>query len=485
MKNLFIFIFISLFLAACSTDGQSSNQEKLMYDKLLTKNNSVFYHMPLGLCEDWPEETTTREIYVNDFKLLQRSGIKYLRISFGWDAIEYEKDKYDWLFWDDFVKTGVEEYGITMVPYICYTPAWNSPESADSFYYWNNPPKDFDQFGEFMFDLVTRYKKYIKTWEIWNEPDISIYWRTQDVGQFAEFHKIGADAVRKADPNAKVVLGGIAYRPDWIESLFKDHGVSEYVDVVNCHNYFETWHHNPVEEITEYVNDVYEVVKEYGNNQPIWMAEVGYSTFKQGSMVSDSYTAYYEYEHSPEYQAVDLVKRVALVRSTGQIDAMAWYEIKDLPQSDEVIGDIYNNKHLGVAYADHSPKPANKALIFVNELLKVPTKSIGDKIASDAKKGSDSRYVAFERENGDVILFAWLQTHQEEKRSNDKSGMVKDTRIEKVSYSIPLSLKGSVTLYDELGNRTEFTALEKEKDNTVVKNLELKGGEISILEIKK
>ena len=102
---------------------------------------------------------------------------------------------------------------------------------------------------------------------------------------------------------------------------------------------------------------MYEVVKEYGNNQPIWMAEVGYSTFKQGSLVSASYTASYEYEHSPEYQAVDLVKRIALVRSTGQIDAMAWYEIKDLPQSDEVIGDIYNNKHLGVAYADHSPKP--------------------------------------------------------------------------------------------------------------------------------
>ena len=135
MKNLFIFIFISILLAACTSDGQSSIQEKLMYDKLLTKNNSEFYHMPLGLCEDWPEETTTREIYINDFKLLQRSGIKYLRISFGWDAIEYEKDKYDWLFWDDFVKTGVEEYGITMVPYICYTPAWNSPEPADSFYY--------------------------------------------------------------------------------------------------------------------------------------------------------------------------------------------------------------------------------------------------------------------------------------------------------------------------------------------------------------
>ncbi|MCF8240334.1 MAG: hypothetical protein K9J16_03035 [Melioribacteraceae bacterium] len=485
MKKILLIILTGILLFGCGQNEEEGIQDKLMYDKLLTKNNSEYYQMPLGLCEDWPEESTTRDIYVNDFKLLQRSGIKYLRISFGWDAIENEKDKYDWLFWDDFVKTGVEEYGITMVPYICYTPAWNSPEPVDSAYYWNNPPIDMEEFGEFMFDLVTRYKDYIKTWEIWNEPDISIYWRTQDVAQFAEFHKIGAKAVRKADPEAKIVLGGIAYRPEWIESLFKDHGVSEYTDIVNCHNYFETWHHNPVEEIADYINDVYNVVNEYGNGQPIWMAEVGYSTFKQGSMVSTSYTAYYNYEHTPEYQAVDLAKRVALVRSTGKIDAMAWYEIKDLPPSDEVIGDIYNNKHLGIAYADHSPKPANKALMFVNELLMAPAKSIGDKVVSDAIEGTDSRFVAFERENGDVLLFAWLQTVQYDKRSDDDTGEVKDERIETVSFTVPASLNGKATLYNELGEGAEFMTVEKSNSQTIVKDVTLEGGKIAVIEIKK
>lgn len=485
MKKIFLIIFAGLFLIGCAQDEEKAIQEKLMYDKLTTKNTAEYYHMPLGLCEDWPEETTTRDIYVNDFELLKRSGIKYLRISFGWDAIEYEKDKYDWLFWDDFVKTGVEEYGITMVPYICYTPAWNSTEPQDSMLYWNVPAVDMEEWGEFMYDLVDRYKKWIHTWELWNEPDIEIYWRTQDVAQFAEFHKIGAEAVKRADPDAEIVLGGIAYRPEWIEALFKDHGVSEYVDVVNCHNYFETWHENPVEEITSYVNDVYNVVNQYGDGQPIWMAEVGYSTFRQGATVSDSYSAYYNYEHTPEYQAVDLVKRVALVRSTGQIDAMAWYEIKDLPPSDEVIGDIYNNKHLGIAYADHSPKPANKALIFVNELLNAPVKSIGEKITSDAEPNSDSRYVAFERENGDVLLFTWLQTVQYDKRSDDNTGMVKDTRVENVGFTIPSVLNGSATLYDELGNAQAFTSLERGESSTILKDVTLKGGEISIIEIKK
>ena len=289
MKS-FLFMLLLLTVASCTnTNERSTIQDKLIYEQLMGSHGSEFYHMPLGLCEDWPEETTTREIYVKDFELLKRSGIKFLRISFGWDAIEVEKDKYDWLFWDDFVKTGVEDYGITMVPYICYTPAWQSTEPADSFYYWNKPAKDFDEFGEFMFDLVTRYNKWIKTWEIWNEPDISIYWDTQDVAQFAEFTKIGSEAVRRADPEAKVVLGGIAYRPEWIKDLFEKHGVSPFVDIVNCHNYYETWHHDPVENIISYVNDVYEVVHNYGSGQPISMAEVGYSTFRSGSRVSDSF----------------------------------------------------------------------------------------------------------------------------------------------------------------------------------------------------
>ncbi len=485
MKKILLIILTGLLLVSCTQKEEKAIQEKLIYEKLTTKNTTEYWRMPLGLCEDWPEETTTRDIYVNDFELLKRSGIKYLRISFGWDAIEYEKDKYNWHFWDDFVKTGVEEYGITMIPYVCYTPAWNSTEPQDSALYWNIPAVDMEEWDEFMFDLVTRYKDYIKTWELWNEPDIEIYWRTQDPGQFAEFHKIGAKAVRRADPEAKVVLGGIAYRPEWIQALFEEHGLSEYVDVVNCHNYFETWHENPVEEITDYVNDVYNVVNEYGDGQPIWMAEVGYSTFRQGSKVSDSYSAYYEYEHTPEYQAVDLVKRVALVRSTGQIDAMAWYEIKDLPPSDEVIGDIYNNKHLGIAWSDHSPKPANHALIFVNELFADPVKSIGENVVSSANENSDSRYVAFERENGDVLLFAWLQTVQYDKRTDDNTGMVKDTRVETVNFTIPSALDGAATLYNELGEGTEFTSLDKTGNQTVVKDVTLEGGRIAVIEIKK
>ncbi|UCE07336.1 MAG: cellulase family glycosylhydrolase, partial [bacterium] len=435
-----------------------------------------------GLCEDYPEETTTLEIIRNDMELLKRTGVNLLRISFGWDAIEAKKDQYDWLFWDDYVKMAVDEYGVTLIPYICYMPKWNSKGAADTLYFWNYPPVEAEQFGEFMQAIVSRYKKWIKTWELWNEPDIWIYWQGTPE-EFANMIKIGAKAVKEADPDAKVVLGGVAYSEGFVEKLFRDYGLSPYVDVVNMHNYYETWNEQPVENIDDHILKMSEVIKNYGNHQPLWMAEVGYSTFRQGSKVSSEYTAYYEYEHKPEYQAVDLFKRLALIVSTEKISAIAWYEIKDLTPTDEVIGDEYNNRHLGVAYVNHSPKPAQQALMFFNQLFSQKYKNITNQVFVERSKNSDSHVLVFQNEDRSVIIVGWLQTNIPEKRVGNSNGDVKDNRQEILSISFPFELRGKAMLFDHLGTEKACDRIKLEKKKTIIENIELKGGEVVIIKL--
>ncbi len=458
--------------------------ENLIYDQLIKTTGTEFYHTPVGLCEDYPEETTTPEILRADLEFLKTHGVKFMRISFGWDAIEVEKDKFDWLFWDDFVKMAVDDYQITLIPYVCYTPQWISTGKTDTMFFWNYPPEDYERFGVFMKQLVTRFKDRIKTWELWNEPDISIYWKGT-VGDFARFTKIGARAVREADPDAKVVLGGLAYKPEFTLSLFRDHGISEYVDIVNMHNYYETWHRHPVESIVEYVNEISDIVWRYGDGQSLWMAEVGYSTFRQGVYVSDSYNAYYDYEHTPEYQAVDLFKRLTLVITTGKIAAIAWYELKDLPQTEEVIGDNYNNRHLGVAYVDYSPKPSAKALQFFNTLFNRKSKCIDKEIILQGPVASDSELHGFETEDGRVILIGWLKTSIPGRAGGDKSGMVKDDRHETISVYVKKNLDPAGILYNEIGNKKTYDGAKESRDGLVIENLALTGGAIKILEFKK
>jgi len=425
-KNILAAAILLMFIASTAF-AQSNPANKLMYDKLIRPNGIAYYNMPVGLCEDYPEETTTMQIIRNDFEFLKKHNIKFMRISFGWDAIEEKEGTYNWLFWDDFVKMAVDEYGITLVPYICYVPLWASSNPKDTLYFWNYPPKDNKAYGDFIKTLVNRYKDRIKTWELWNEPDIWIYWQGNRK-QFVDFLKVAAEAVREADPTAKIVFPGIAYDPEFIKDIFKNWGMSKYFDIINMHNYYETWHRNPIEQITNYINEVHDVVWKYGNNQPLWIAEVGYSTFRKDARVSDSYSAYYNYEHSPEYQAIQLFKTLTLIASTEKISAVAWYEIKDLPPSENVIGDNDNNRYLGVAYSDYKAKPAAQALKFFNELFSKKYRNANDKIKVDRTIASQSVVNAFENEDGSFIVTAWIQTMVPGKTGDDKSGNVKDTR---------------------------------------------------------
>ncbi|MCF7885022.1 MAG: cellulase family glycosylhydrolase [Candidatus Marinimicrobia bacterium] len=452
------------------------------YKRLMKPEGKEFYHVPIGLCEDYPEETTTSEIIKGDMELLKDTGVDLLRISFGWDAIEADKDNYDWLFWDEYVNTAVDEYGITLIPYICYTPRWNS--RGDSLMFWNDPPLDFDEFGEFMFDLVTRYKDKIKTWELWNEPDLDIYWDTGDIAAFAEFTKIGAEAVRRADPEAKVVLGGLAYHPEFLEELFKDHGLSPYIDIVNIHNYYETWSERPVEDIVKNINGMHEIIEKYGNDQSLWMAEVGYSTFRQGTYVSSSYSAYYDYEHTPEYQAVDLVKRIALALSTEKLSALTWYEIKDLPKSEEVIGDNNNNRFLGIVYPDYKPKPTKQALTFFRQLFSQPYKNIDPRLEVQKPEDSDAQVHAFEMENGEVVVLSWLATCVPEKRPKNPEELVPDERSEEIDIEINGIEANNVELFDELGNKKTWKNVSLTDNNTQLDQVSMSGGNIYIFRIK-
>jgi hypothetical protein len=448
-------------------------------DRLLRDADAPFHQTVLGLCEDYPEETTTEAVYRADFELLKETGIDLLRISFGWDGIEAEEDTYDWLFWDDFVETAVDEYGITLIPYVMYTPRWAATNKEDA-YFWRSPPEDYAEFGEFVFDLVTRYKDRITSWELWNEPDIEWFW-TGTVEEFAPFIKAGAEAVRRADPEATIVFGGIAHDTDFLLYLFRDHGVSEYVDVVNMHNYNETWSADPLEDVGAYIRRVSEIIARYGDGQPLWMAEIGYSTYRDGASVSDENLAYYAYEHTPAFQAVQLVRTVTAALATDKLSALAWYEIKDLPPTDEVIGDT-NNRHLGVANNDHSWKPAAHALAFADRFYGEPMRSLDREVIVPRTPDSDVVVHAFEQEDGDVLLAAWLQTRRVGEQNDVGEGTHEDTRRRTVEVTVPRDLAGVATRYDELGAEAQHDDVRREAGWTVVP-LALEGGEIVLVHL--
>jgi hypothetical protein len=127
-------------------------------------------------------------------------------------------------------------------------------------------PSNLDEFATFMSDLVTRYSQYpynVKYWEIWNEPDVapsevpanSYLGCWGDIlddyyggGYYADMLKAIYPAIKAADPEAQVLIGGLLlacdptkFDPGCEPSLFLegilDNGGGDYFDGVGFHSY--------------------------------------------------------------------------------------------------------------------------------------------------------------------------------------------------------------------------------------------------------
>ncbi len=459
-------VWLGLLFVACSTRQPSP----------APRPDTQFHQITIGLCEDYPEESRSLAAARNDLLLLKTNHIPVLRIAFGWDAMEPERGKYDWSFWDDFVRTA-NDYGVRLIPYICYTPKWASSDQGTNF--WRAPPKDPQNFANFVSQLVQRYKGSIHTWELWNEPDNPAYW-SGTVEDFAKLLKAGSHAVRATDPQAKVVSGGIAWNVDFLGQLFSDHQISEAIDIVNAHNYHETWSGDRLESIFDYVNQIAHVVRRHGKGQPIWLAEVGYSSFRKGDYVSDIYQAQFPFEHTEAFQAISVARAITQAAATGNTSLIAWYRIHDLPEKQDIIGDV-NNRHLGVLAESNRPKPALTTLTFFHSLFSSEVRCIDSAVRVTRLVQTDAEVHAFEKVDGAVFVVAWMTAIP---RRGDVRFASSSRRAEDFDVSLPIGASRVADVYNHLGQTTGRAVAENSAHSITLKNIEIHDGELKIFVLR-
>ncbi len=154
-----------------------------------------------------------------DFALLQELEIDTLRCSFGWDDYEPEPGVYDFAWLRQFVALA-DQYGIRLRPYIAYTPEWAGVEGTDDGMVWNNPPRSLEQWSDFVYALASTFADApnVLSYEIYNEENTTFWW-DGSVEQYGATLHAAAQAIRRADPDAQVLLGGLVYPDDdWLRS---------------------------------------------------------------------------------------------------------------------------------------------------------------------------------------------------------------------------------------------------------------------------
>jgi hypothetical protein len=352
-----------------------------------------------------------------DFQLIRELGVSRLRVSFSWSNYETAQGEFVNLEWLHRFVDLADEYDITLMPYLCYAPMW-----AAVYGHWSDPPEDYQYWYDYVYRMVSEFKDQIHYWEIWNEEDMDM-WFSGSVKQYAKLLEMGAKAVRDANPEVTVIMGGLTWpNSAWLEQVL-DQVEPDTFDVLPIHSYAESWSSSSVESyLTSRGSDfdsIASVLHEKGTGQPIWLNEIGYPTIGAKTEVD---------------QARFIRRAVATLMATERISLISWYEIKDLRQDTHlgVIGDS-NNYYLGITYPDRTKKLGFYTLQdMVRELNDTPLTHIESGIGFTELEPDETEPIVylhgFRREtDGKVFLFAWLYGPDDEIEVNlELTGDVKE-----------------------------------------------------------
>lgn len=202
-----------------------------------------------------------------------------------WPRLQPEPDQ--WTSMEEAMLDYQKKYGIKVLGQFFGTPHWalasgekRKPQPAGTqypnSYPYPDPPK-LSAFREYVTHAVSKYKDYIKFWETWNEPDVSLFWRGTPQ-QFAEIAKVAYEAAKKADPECTVMVGGFTYPAwRWHEETAKA-GTLKHADAISIH------YGCPMLEPEENDAQLKAVLKHFqalavqygpGREMPVWSTEGG------------------------------------------------------------------------------------------------------------------------------------------------------------------------------------------------------------------
>jgi hypothetical protein len=354
-----------------------------------------------SILEDYDKGDDLSDV-AKDFQLFRELGITTWRGSFGWDDYEPTRGHYDFAWLNRFADLAAS-YGITLRPYVAYTPAWAAAGGADKDV-WNDPPRSIDDWGRFVSALATamRHHRNIASYEIYNEEDVAQWWD----GSPAAYNRVlarASAAIRTISPHTQVLLGGMVYADaGWLHEVCGTGHNGPRFDVLPFHAYPETW--TPPEVTLErYLGPHFEdgfvrAADRACGSKPIWINETGFAT-TEGRTERD--------------QAEWWTRAIATFVAEPRVEHIGVYEIKDLKPDREAIGGV-PNYHLGITRADRTKKMAFDTIRDLVRLIRGPLVNEDAQLQVSATGGDTTAVYrhAFKRRDGHHVLMLWTTSDE-------------------------------------------------------------------------
>jgi len=312
--------------------------------KLKPRSSASIKASPLGV----GYETLDRQHFdpIKTYKHAAKLGVKWARCQTGWARTEKTRGQYDF-GWLDEVVDGLLKIGIQPWFNLGYGNPLYTPKADATAVGWV-PVFDeaaMDGWKKFTAKTAEHFKGRVRHYEIWNEPNITSFWKPgkADAVAYTKLVAQTAPLIRERVPGAVIIGGAFAGVPHDYFKTCLENGLAKLVDKIAYHPYRPI----PEQGYDEDVRKLRQALKEHdAKHVALWQGECGCPSQKGSS------GALSQQDWTEERQAKWVLRRI-LSDLRLEIELTSYFLIVDLVGYRGKI----NWKGL-LRGADYTPKPA-------------------------------------------------------------------------------------------------------------------------------
>jgi polysaccharide biosynthesis protein PslG len=298
------------------------------------------------------------------------SGVGFLRHNFDWANVETAPGQYNFAAEDWWVAATARKR-IRILPVLFGAPSFYVRRHGSS----TSPPSNRAAFGKYAAALVRRYgpngsfwaenpgvpKLAIRSWQVWNEPNLSQYWYPRPKpAAYVKLLKVAYKAIKGVDRRAEVLTAGL---PDsqqskamrftkFVTGMYRAGGKSAF-DTLAPNAYATT-----ARGVIERVGRIRALMRKFGDRRAgIWVTEVGWGTGGPKNRFNIGATR-------QAREIAKLLRGLYRARHKYRVHGVVYYGWRDKPPYPPAFKDMWG-LHTGLFTLKGTPKPGYRAFARV------------------------------------------------------------------------------------------------------------------------
>jgi hypothetical protein len=261
---------------------------------------------------------------------MAKSGVQTTRVVFSWADAQPDEGQPPSFAATDAIVARASRNDIELLPIVIYAPAWARADASNG----ASPPRDPAAYAAYLRALVARYgpsgsfwsenpgipKRPLRTWQVWNEPQLRYQWAAKDWERsYGELLHAAHDALKAADPGCRIVLAGATnFAWDALDALYEKGGIKGQFDVAALHPYTGS-----AGRVLEAVRLFRAVLHRHGDRRtPVWITELAWPASKGRAKPPEGLKSIVT---TARGMATRLTRAYTLLRKRRAVQRAYWY----------------------------------------------------------------------------------------------------------------------------------------------------------------